>query len=56
MIGITAVLDLGAHLVPIEGNHGGIGRLFRATAGLGLMLANEIQQRVAIGIAPEPTL
>lgn len=56
MVGVTAVLDLGAHLVAIEGNHGGVGRLFGATACLGLMLANEIQQRVAIGIAPQPTL
>lgn len=56
MVRIAAVLDLGTHLVPIEGNHCGIGRLLWPAARLGLMLTDEIEQRVAIGVAPEPTL
>lgn len=56
MVGIAAVLDLGTHLVPIEGDHSGIGWLLWPAASLGLMLADEIEQCVAIGVAPEPTL
>lgn len=56
MVGIAAVLDLCAHLVTIERDHGGVGWLFGPAACLRLMLANEIEQRIAIGVAPEPTL
>lgn len=56
MIGVTGVFDVGAHLEAVIGHHGGVGRLFGSATGLGLMLADEIEHGVAIGVAPEPAL
>lgn len=56
VIGIAAVLDLGANLESVQGYHRGIGRLLRSATGLRLVLTDEVQQRVAVGIAPEPAL
>lgn len=56
MIRIAAVLDLGSDFKTIQGHHRGVGRLLRPSTGLRLMLTNKIQQRVAVGVAPQPPL